>query len=68
MLPVGKWLRSVTLFDVFTGGRIGKGKKSVAYSLTYQAKDRTLTDDEVNGVHQAVIAKLEKEVGASLRQ
>ena len=64
----GKWLRSVTLFDVFTGGRIGKGKKSIAYSLTYQAKDRTLTDDEVNGVHQAVIAKLEKEVGASLRQ
>ncbi|MFD1395398.1 phenylalanine--tRNA ligase subunit beta [Kroppenstedtia eburnea] len=64
----GEWLRSVTLFDVFTGGRIGNGKKSVAYSLSYQAEDRTLTDEEVNEVHQAVISTLEKELGATLRQ
>lgn len=64
----GEWLRSVMLFDVFTGGRIGNGKKSVAYSLTYQAKDRTLTDEEVNEVHQTVVSKLEQELGAVLRQ
>jgi phenylalanyl-tRNA synthetase beta chain len=64
----GEWLESVTLFDVFTGEQIGEGKKSVAYSLVYRAKDRTLTDEEVNRVHQAVIDHLAATCGAQLRQ
>jgi phenylalanyl-tRNA synthetase beta chain len=64
----GEWLESATLFDVFTGEQIGEGKKSVAYSLVYRAKDRTLTDEEVNRVHQQVIDHLAATCGAQLRQ
>ncbi|SFI80679.1 phenylalanine--tRNA ligase subunit beta [Thermoflavimicrobium dichotomicum] len=63
----GELLESVRLFDVFTGEQIGKGKKNLAYSLVYRAKDRTLTDDEVQAVHDKVINHLEKTVGARLR-
>ena len=43
----------LTLFDVYTGGQFGAGRRSLAWSLTYQAPDRTLTDAEVNQVHRA---------------
>jgi phenylalanyl-tRNA synthetase beta chain len=58
---------SVRLFDVFRGGQVGSGKKSLAYSITYQATDRTLTDAEVAGVRQKIIKRLERELGAVLR-
>jgi phenylalanyl-tRNA synthetase beta chain len=64
----GELLQSVTLFDVFTGEQIGEGKKSVAYSLIYRASDRTLTDEEVNAVHERVVKYLEDVFGAKLRQ
>ncbi|OYD08349.1 phenylalanine--tRNA ligase subunit beta [Paludifilum halophilum] len=64
----GELLDTVDLFDVFVGEQVGEGKKSVAYSLSYRADDRTLTDEEVNRVHQAVIDHLKKEFQASLRQ
>lgn len=64
----GELLRSVSLFDVFTGEQVGKGKKSVAFSLTYQAADHTLTDDEVNQLHQEVLNRLKAEHDALLRQ
>jgi len=60
-------LRSVTLFDVYRGAQIGAGKKSLAYRLTYQAEDRTLTDQEVAHVRAAIIEKLEEKLGAELR-
>ena len=41
----GKQVTDVRLFDVYRGEQIGAGKKSLAYSLTYQAEDRTLTDN-----------------------
>ncbi|SEM98814.1 phenylalanine--tRNA ligase subunit beta [Lihuaxuella thermophila] len=63
----GELLESVTLFDVFTGAQIGEGKKSIAYSLVYRAKDRTLTDEEVQEVHQRVVDYLEDILGAKLR-
>ncbi|PTX55030.1 phenylalanyl-tRNA synthetase beta subunit [Melghirimyces profundicolus] len=64
----GELLQSVSLFDVFTGEQIGEGKKSVAFSLRYQAGDRTLTDEEVAEVHQNVIQRLEEKHGAVLRK
>lgn len=64
----GELLESITLFDVFVGKQIGEGKKSVAYSLVYRAMDRTLTDEEVQGVHQGVIHHLESQFNAKLRQ
>ncbi|MGA9173603.1 MAG: phenylalanine--tRNA ligase subunit beta [Thermoactinomyces sp.] len=64
----GELLQSVSLFDVFTGEQIGEGKKSVAFSLVYRASNRTLTDEEVNRAHEAVVAYLDAEFGAKLRQ
>ncbi|MFC4075698.1 phenylalanine--tRNA ligase subunit beta [Salinithrix halophila] len=64
----GEWLEAVTLFDVFTGEQIGEGKKSVAYALQYRAEDRTLTDEEVNRVHQQIVDRLKEVCNATLRQ
>ncbi len=60
-------LRSVVLFDVYRGKQIGAGKKSLAYRLTYQADDRTLTDGTVGKQRGKIIRRLEKELGATLR-
>jgi phenylalanyl-tRNA synthetase beta chain len=55
------------LFDVFQGVQIGEGKKSLAYSVVYQAIDRTLTDGEVAAARRLIIDELAKELGAVLR-
>lgn len=63
----GQLLESVKLFDVYEGDRIEKGKKSIAYSMTLRAHDKTLTDAETNETIERVIAAL-KEIGAELRR
>lgn len=63
----GKLVSRVRLFDVYRGEQIGNGKKSLAYSLTYQASDRTLTDEEVAQIRQRIVRRLEQELGAKLR-
>jgi phenylalanyl-tRNA synthetase beta chain len=63
----GKMLASVRLFDVFRSAQIGDGKKSLAYSLAYQAPDRTLSDKDVAAIRQKIIRRLEQELGAKLR-
>ncbi len=63
----GKVVAEVRLFDVFRSAQIGEGKKSLAYSLTYQASDRTLVDKDVSGIRQKIIRRLEQELGAKLR-
>ncbi len=63
----GKWLTRVQLFDVFRGEQIGAGKKSLAYNLTYQAPDHTLTDAEAAQIRQKIIRRLEQTLGARLR-
>jgi phenylalanyl-tRNA synthetase beta chain len=63
----GKTLTEVRLFDVYRGEQLGTGKKSLAYSLTYQAEDRTLTDDEVAKLRRKIVKRLERELGAKLR-
>ena len=64
----GKVLSEVRLFDVYRGEKIGPGKKSLAYSLTYQATDKTLSDKDVAGIRTRILRKLEQELGAVLRQ
>jgi phenylalanyl-tRNA synthetase beta chain len=64
----GKVVVDVRLFDVYRGGKIGPGKKSLAYSLTYQADDKTLSDKDVAGIRTRILRRLEQEVGAKLRQ
>ena len=63
----GKLLESVKLFDVYKGKGIPEGKKSVAYSLSMRAPDRTLTDEECDKAMRAAISALETEFGAQLR-
>jgi phenylalanyl-tRNA synthetase beta chain len=56
-----------TLFDVYVGEQVPAGKKSMAYRLTYQSPNRTLTDEEVNKVQQQILKRLAVDVGAVLR-
>ncbi len=63
----GRLLRSVTPIDVYRGGSIPPGKKSVTFRLTYQADDRTLTDAEVQRIQGSVTRALVREVGAEPR-
>ncbi len=60
-------VRSVTLFDLYRGDQIGRGRKSLAYRLTYQANDRTLTDKIVSKTRQKIIKRLARKVDAVLR-
>jgi len=60
-------VRSVVLFDVYRGEQVGAGKKSLAYRLTYQADDRTLTDREVAKLRAKIVRRLERELGGTLR-
>jgi len=63
----GRLLAGANLFDIYRGEQIPAGKKSLAFSLTYQAADRTLTDKEVAKVHARIVRRLEKELEAELR-
>jgi phenylalanyl-tRNA synthetase beta chain len=56
-----------SLFDLYSGEQLPAGKKSLAYRVSYQSPEHTLTDDEVNKVQQQILAKLAKELGATLR-
>jgi len=63
----GDDLREVRIFDVFRGAQVGEGRKSVALHLTFQAPDRTLTDDEVAALRERIVAALGERFGAELR-
>ncbi|MFQ6122649.1 MAG: phenylalanine--tRNA ligase subunit beta [Dehalococcoidales bacterium] len=60
-------VNQVAIFDVYSGKPVPVGKKSLAYSITYQSPTHTLTDEEVNEVQQQILSKLSKELGATLR-
>jgi phenylalanyl-tRNA synthetase beta chain len=62
----GKIVTNVRLFDVYRGEQLGAGKKSLAYSLTYQS-DKTMTDAEAAAIRNKIVKRLELEVGAKLR-
>jgi phenylalanyl-tRNA synthetase beta chain len=63
----GKLLVDVRLFDVYRGQPIPAGKKSLAYALTFQAPDRTLTDQDTKKLRQKIVGRLGRELGATLR-
>jgi phenylalanyl-tRNA synthetase beta chain len=62
----GKTVTNVRLFDVYRDEKIGAGKKSLAYSLTYQA-EKTMTDADAAAIRNKIVKRLEHEVGAKLR-
>ncbi len=63
----GELLRRVDLFDVYQGPQVPAGFKSLAYSLVFQAYDRTLQEDEVSGIVEKILAQLGKQLDARLR-
>lgn len=60
-------IEAIELFDDYRGPSIPEGKKSLAYTISYRADDRTLTDAEVNGLHEGLMARLAKEFDAQPR-
>jgi phenylalanyl-tRNA synthetase beta chain len=64
----GNLLKEVRLFDVYEGEQIGKGKKSLAYHLTFQAPDKTLNDKAVAKQRQRIIAALAHQLNAHIRE
>jgi len=63
----GDLLVDLSLFDVFRGAPVGEGRRSLAFTLRFQADDRTLTDSEVSQVRQACIGAVEGNLPANLR-
>jgi len=63
----GAELREIRVFDVYRGDQVGAGRKSVAFSVAYQADDRTLTEDDAIRLRSAIVAALTKRFGAELR-
>ena len=63
----GKLLESVELFDEYRGENVPQGKRSLAFRLVYRADDRTLTDEDVEPVHQKVRELLEEKFQVELR-
>ncbi|MBN2751953.1 MAG: phenylalanine--tRNA ligase subunit beta, partial [Rhodospirillaceae bacterium] len=60
-------VQAVSVFDVFVGESVGAGKKSVALSVTLQAMDRTLKDEEIDVVAKRIVAAAEQATGGALR-
>ncbi len=58
---------SVTLFDVFEGGNVGEGKKSMGYRITYQSKEKTLETSEIDEAHKTVEKILKEKFKAEIR-
>jgi phenylalanyl-tRNA synthetase beta chain len=60
-------IRQAEVFDVFTGEKIGAGRKSVAFRIRIQAEDRTLTEAEVHSIHTKIVNLLENRFGGTIR-
>src|SRR6266851_1859069 len=63
----GPELREMSAFDVYRGGQVGPGKKSIAFSVTFQSSDRTLTDKDAAELRNRIVSALERAFGAQLR-
>ena len=61
-------LESIEIFDVYTGQGIAEDKKSVALSMRYRNKERTLTDEEVNRAHEELVRMVLPRMNAQMRQ
>ncbi|MEY2542545.1 MAG: phenylalanyl-tRNA synthetase beta chain, partial [Verrucomicrobiota bacterium] len=65
--PKEPLIESVELFDLFTTN-VGEARKSLAYRLTYRDRSRTLTSEEVSAVHAKIRERLQRDLGAELRE
>jgi phenylalanyl-tRNA synthetase beta chain len=60
-------IQHVQLFDLFEGGNLGAGRKSLAISVTLQSMDRTLTEQDIAAVSDKIVAAVAKATGGTLR-
>jgi phenylalanyl-tRNA synthetase beta chain len=68
IMAAGKELiANVNVFDLFEGGRLGEGKKSLALEVTLQPRERTLTDEEIEAVSARIVAEVRKATGGEIR-
>jgi phenylalanyl-tRNA synthetase beta chain len=63
----GPELREMRAFDVYRGGQVEPGKKSIAFAVTFQSPERTLTDEDAAELRNRIVAALVKAFGAQLR-
>jgi phenylalanyl-tRNA synthetase beta chain len=63
----GDLVERIDLFDVYQGDQVEKGQRSMAFSITYRSKERTLNDNEVNQIQEKLLAQLHQEYGAVVR-
>jgi phenylalanyl-tRNA synthetase beta chain len=67
LIEAATLVQRARLFDVYTGEPVPAGKKSLAFSVTYQSPDHTLTDAEVARAHRGIVERLKRQLGATLR-
>jgi phenylalanyl-tRNA synthetase beta chain len=63
----GTELREMRAFDVYRGGQVGEGRKSIAFSVSFQSSERTLSDEDAAALRQKIVDALAKRFGAELR-
>jgi phenylalanyl-tRNA synthetase beta chain len=63
----GPELREMRAFDVYRGGQVGEGRKSVAFAVSFQSSERTLSDEDAAALREKIVAALAKKFGAELR-
>ena len=63
----GPGLRDMRAFDVYRGDQVGQGRKSIAFSVTFQSRERTLTDEDAAELRNRIVSALEQAFGAQLR-
>jgi phenylalanyl-tRNA synthetase beta chain len=63
----GPELRELRVFDVYRGGQIPEGKKSIAFSVAFQSPERTLSDEDARELRERIVAALAERFGAELR-
>jgi phenylalanyl-tRNA synthetase beta chain len=63
----GVLVKSVRLFDLYIGDQVANGKKSPAYAIEYSSPTETLTDEQVDRVHERIVKRLSGELGGALR-
>ena len=60
-------IKTVKIFDVYQGDAIGDGKKSIAFNITLEPKDKTLSDNDIDKISKKIISTVQKTTGATLR-
>jgi len=60
-------LREARVFDVYRGGQIPAGRKSVALAVAFQSPERTLSDEDARGIRERIVAALADRFDAELR-